>query len=84
MQDYEKTSYQLKSPALVVIKEPERSGRSGKKVVEMVRVELTSESIFAGISPSAASDLAFRLADRPQANRRFSYPVSPSSYRELT
>ena len=36
-------------------------------MVKAVRVELTSESISTGISPSAAFDLLFRLHDRPKA-----------------
>lgn len=53
-------------------------------LVEMMGIEPMSESIFTGISPSAAYDLLFRLITRPQAGWRIRYPVSPSSYRELT
>jgi len=53
-------------------------------MVKAVRVELTSESISTGISPSAAFDLLFRLHDRPKAGCHAGYPVGPLCYRELT
>ena len=52
-------------------------------VVEMVGVEPTSESISAGISPSAVNDLKFRFSGRPLTGCRSGYPVSPLKYREI-
>ena len=46
-------------------------------LVEMTGIEPVSESIFTGISPSAAHDLLFRLFCRPWADCRISYPVGP-------
>ena len=53
-------------------------------MVKAVRVELTSESISTGTSPSAAFDLKFRLHNRPKAGCHAGYPVGPLCYRELT
>ena len=52
-------------------------------VVEVVGVEPTSESISAGISPSAVNDLKFRFSGRPLTGCRSGYPVSPLKYREI-
>ena len=52
-------------------------------MVEMVGVEPTSESISAGISPSAVNVLEFRFFGRPLTDFRSGYPVSPLQYREL-
>ena len=52
-------------------------------MVEMVGVEPTSESISAGISPSAVNVLKFRFSGRPLTGCRSGYPVSPLKYREI-
>ena len=52
-------------------------------MVEMVGVEPTSESISAGISPSAVNVFEFRFFGRPLTDFRSGYPVSPLRYREL-
>ena len=52
-------------------------------MVEMARVELASESISKGLSPSAVNVLEFRLDQRPLTGYGLSYPVSPLWYREL-
>ena len=52
-------------------------------LVEMARVELASESISKGLSPSAVNVLEFRLDQRPLTGYGLSYPVSPLWYREL-
>ena len=46
-------------------------------LVEMARVELASESISKGLSPSAVNVLEFRLDQRPLTGYGLSYPVSP-------
>ena len=53
-------------------------------MVEMARVELASESISKGISPSTAGVLVIRFILRPPAGLKIRYPVVPSCYRELT
>ena len=45
--------------------------------VEVARVELASESISTGISPSAVNVLVFRLDQRPLTGYGLGYPVSP-------
>ena len=45
--------------------------------VEVARVELASESISKGLSPSAVNVLEFRLDQRPLTGYGLSYPVSP-------
>ena len=59
--------------------------RSGSlfSLVEMARVELASESISKGLSPSAVNVLEFRLDQRPLTGYGLSYPVSPLWYREI-
>ena len=47
------------------------------KMVEMVGVEPTSESISTGLSPSAVNDLKFRLFRRPLTGCEIGYPVGP-------
>ena len=49
----------------------------GRVVVEMARVELASESISTGISPSAVNDLVFRVGGRPLTGCRLRYLVVP-------
>ena len=66
LQDYGKTSYPLKSAMLAAIKEPERSSRSGKKVVEVRRVELLSENISISLSSSGAGGLSFAFPNAHQ------------------
>ena len=46
-------------------------------MVEVARVELASESISKGLSPSAVNVLEFRLDQRPLTGYGLSYPVSP-------
>ena len=52
-------------------------------MVEMRRIELLSESISKGLSPSAVNVLKLRLDKRPLTGYCLSYPVSPLWYREL-
>ena len=53
-------------------------------MVEAMGIEPMSESIFTGVSPSAAFVLKFRLKHRPKAGYIISYPVSPSCCRAFT
>ena len=46
-------------------------------MVEVARVELASESISKGLSPSAVNVLVFRLDQRPLTGYGLGYPVSP-------
>lgn len=52
--------------------------------MKAVRVELTSESISTGFSPSAAGGLKLRISDRSPAGCHIRYPVIPLCYQELT
>lgn len=45
-------------------------------------IEPMSESVSAGLSPSAAFDLRVRFTQRPKAGYVISYPVSPLCGRE--
>lgn len=83
----------FKNPGIKTEKEPLTNSnktkgpfamRTALLLVKAVRVELTSESISTGISPSAAFDLLFRLRNRPKAGCHAGYPVGPLCYRELT
>ena len=49
----------------------------GRVVVEVARVELASESISTGFSPSAVNDLEFRFGNRPLTGFHFRYLVAP-------
>ena len=61
-----------------------RHNSSSKELlVEMAGIEPASESISSGLSPSAASDLKFRLGKRPEAGYCLSYPVIPLCCREV-
>ena len=53
-------------------------------MVEAMGIEPMSESIFTGVSPSAAFVLKFRLKHRPKAGYIISYPVSPLCCRAFT
>ena len=53
-------------------------------MVEAMGIEPMSESIFTGVSPSAAFVLKFRLGQRPKAGYALCYPVSPSCCRAFT
>lgn len=53
-------------------------------MVEAMGIEPMSESIFTGVSPSAAFVLKFRVRQRPKAGYAVSYPVSPSCCRAFT
>lgn len=79
LQDYDKTSYPLKSAMLAAIKEPERSSRSGKKVVEMRRVELLSENISTSLSPSAYDVLNFAFPGARQQAQGIAISLVPYS-----
>ena len=75
----------LTSPTLLITKTKSELKKSSDYclMVEMRRVELLSESISAGISPSAVNDLKFRFSGRPLTGCRSGYPVSPLKYREI-